>query len=881
MNTTVSKSFGLALLLAVGIIAVMVALGTFSSQKVGADTGAAATHDAAVETADVGLQFSSRAASAPVEISTEVTSVGTLNFADPIRVRMKGYGLPDSISAADVFLRGTGDLAAQAGSVLISGGVIVIEVGDMNAGVDGNQGLGGGDFTIVFRQSAGITNPAIAGVYHIEVDANGDVATDFNDAGPDTRHVRINRSLKLSPTSGVSGEDVAISGTGYDKGVSAIYIEADPAWLKVKAAKYYWSGMTKAVFSDDQPATEGIQELTRDEFFARTGATSPTTAGVTTIYAVDHTDQSKLDFWIDTVADGSATPAVEARFDRMSTPSQGPSDEVISESLGVSDGKFSTTVTVDNKFESGPNPIFVQDAGGRVEFLGNFNVNPSIELSKGAAQLGDEFDVTFHHFTMAILESATIGGESLGVPIRAGTPNADPPRNKYRYQVPSSELDSGIQQVRMRVGDGTSNATVDLGDQIANADLNIGGLPLSFSPAVAVPGQQITIKGRGFSRGATIATIEIGDVDEAKEYAYDVRNSRTNDNDTEDDTTDDYTEYLYSDLGDSDRISKNVVTAIRVSNSGDWTGAIKVPEWVDETDDVQVVVTEGSGGYGNNRTGVANITIPKPTVTVEPESSRPGSTVTIEGSGFTSKSTVLIYYDGLVVTSALTDTTGVFNEQVVIPIDFDVAVEDIEIRATTVHDDRDPAWAEKEAFTEHDVPPGILTVTPEGGPPGTSITINGEGFKAFTPFNATIGGLGVLSEGGENTDGNGHFSRMVVVPPLREGIHSITVTQQGRGGGTNTESISFEVGDIGPAIQAVEVAFEDLIDNGSLTTVWRYDFDTRSWTSYTTDPETSFGNDLFEVESGDILYVHVSSDQVFSHQKGSTLMMGWSLITLN
>ena len=36
MNTTVSKSFGLALLLAVGILAVMVAMGTFSSQQAGA-----------------------------------------------------------------------------------------------------------------------------------------------------------------------------------------------------------------------------------------------------------------------------------------------------------------------------------------------------------------------------------------------------------------------------------------------------------------------------------------------------------------------------------------------------------------------------------------------------------------------------------------------------------------------------------------------------------------------------------------------------------------------------------------------------------------------------------------------------------------------------
>ena len=62
--------------------------------------------------------------------------------------------------------------------------------------------------------------------------------------------------------------------------------------------------------------------------------------------------------------------------------------------------------------------------------------------------------------------------------------------------------------------------------------------------------------------------------------------------------------------------------------------------------------------------------------------------------------------------------------------------------------------------------------------------------------------------------------------------------------------------------------FADLIENGSLQTIWAYDFDTGQWSSYTTDPETAFGNDLFEVDSGDILYINVTGEQSFSHQKG-------------
>ena len=40
MNTRLGKSFGLAFVVAVGILAVMFALGTFNAQKAGADTGA-------------------------------------------------------------------------------------------------------------------------------------------------------------------------------------------------------------------------------------------------------------------------------------------------------------------------------------------------------------------------------------------------------------------------------------------------------------------------------------------------------------------------------------------------------------------------------------------------------------------------------------------------------------------------------------------------------------------------------------------------------------------------------------------------------------------------------------------------------------------------
>ena len=888
MNTTVSKSFGLALLLAVGILAVMVAMGTFSSQKVGADSSGD-LHDA-VRTIDTGLQLSSRAASAPVEISIEATATADLEYAAPIRVRMKKFGLPSSISASDVLLRG-GDNAASAGSVLISGGVIIIEVGDMNGEATANTpdlASNGGTFTIVIRQAAGITNPAIAGVYHVEVDADGNVSTNLDDGGPDTDHVRIDRSRKLSATSGVSGDTVTASGTGYNTDISSIFIESNlDQWGGVGGVSYVWYGGNQGDFTTERENLKGTDDTAADAgvsapegFLAAIGVGSvdreqssfdytdpvlpvakPTS---NTVYGVVFTNYV-VQFFLYTalVEDDASTQDVdEAVAEDISEPlgiGQDSDDEFVGAQPDVgSDGKFSQSITIGEKFSAGANPIFLRDTAGAIEWVGNFTVSPSISLSKDAAQLGEQVAITFNHFTEISPVAVTIGGVVLPSDTIDAISKSD---NTKKVTVPNSGLETGVHQIKVDVGREDDKQT-------GKQNILIGGLPLEFEPASAVPGQQIIIRGKGFSPGASIATIEIGrDRDGDRVMAYDTRAN-------EGDST------PYISLANTDRVSNGTVTTIVINNNGEWTGSIKIPEAVASTgSSVQVRVREG---LGNNRSTVRDITIIKPTLTLNPDSGRPGSTLTITGNGFTGRSTVLISYDGEIVTSVNADTTGHFVEQTVVPIDADVGVDEIPVTAAVAEPaDVTPAWAPKSATVLHAVPQGVLSAEPQGGPPGSRVVVRGEGFKAYTPFGVTIGGLRVIATIDSNTDGNGDFQETVVVPPLREGIHSIVVTQEGRAGIDNTDTIPFTVGDIGPAVQAVEDAFGDLIDNGSLTTVWRYDFDTRTWTSYTTDPETSFGNDLFEVESGDILYVHVSSDQSFSHQKGETLMMGWSLITLN
>jgi hypothetical protein len=292
---------------------------------------------------------------------------------------------------------------------------------------------------------------------------------------------------------------------------------------------------------------------------------------------------------------------------------------------------------------------------------------------------------------------------------------------------------------------------------------------------------------------------------------------------------------------------------------------------------VQVVAREGSGTFGSNRSAVKDITIPKPSLELDPTSGRPGSTMSITGAGWTAESTVLIYYDGKIVTSINAHTDGSFVQQTVVPIEADVGVDNIELTGEMAQPSTGN-WADKTATVLHSVPAGTLAVSPEGGPPGASITVSGEGFKAFTPFSVSIGGREVLSEASENTDDMGNFSRTVVVPPLREGIHSITVSQQGRGQSRNTDTIPFTVGDIGPATRDSEVAFADLIAADNLIVVWYFDNDTKGWSFYDPRPEVAAAVDLTMVNSGDIVWIQVTADQDF---QGEMLKAGWNQITLN
>jgi hypothetical protein len=104
-----------------------------------------------------------------------------------------------------------------------------------------------------------------------------------------------------------------------------------------------------------------------------------------------------------------------------------------------------------------------------------------------------------------------------------------------------------------------------------------------------------------------------------------------------------------------------------------------------------------------------------PSIELAPSSGVPGTDIAVIGQRFVENAYVGIYYDGTMVATGRTDINGNFAITITIP---EGCKGSYEVRAEAL-DDTDDSY-----FT---VKPG-LTVSPEEGPEGTTVTVKGQGF---------------------------------------------------------------------------------------------------------------------------------------------------------
>ncbi len=285
--------------------------------------------------------------------------------------------------------------------------------------------------------------------------------------------------------------------------------------------------------------------------------------------------------------------------------------------------------------------------------------------------------------------------------------------------------------------------------EIATTIAQNDGPQLLVTPSQAVANQRISLTATGFTPNS-----EIGEVAEGEEQVSGIS------------------------IGGEDipwdRI--NGGNTVSINSDGEWSTTVDLPLTATTTaagsKSIQATDSEGS-------TVSVTLTIPERSITITPNTGRVGTLAMIRGVHFPATngngsrfSMSFTYKSGTKagsLGSAVPDTSGAFEVQVRIPTWVTIPSRN-DLRAD-FSDDNSRLVTSR---TIHTVESPGISPSQTSGIPGSSVTISGEGFKAFVPVaSVTIGSIEVTPASRPSTDSNGMTSFEITIPALDPGVHSI------------------------------------------------------------------------------------------------------------
>ena len=443
-------------------------------------------------------------------------------------------------------------------------------------------------------------------------------------------------------------------------------------------------------------------------------------------------------------------------------------------------------------------------------------IEPTVTLGSDSAKRSATLEISVSDWYHGDIDAVEIGGISADIE-DGDVPVGDDQAATFKVTVPEEVL-TGEQEVVIFSGANSATATVDI-DVIA----------LNVSPGEVVPGQRVTIIGSGFFTSSDVSSITIGSVE--LDVPDDARSTSAG------------------------RVAVTVTVPLDVGD-GDKTVKLSVTDDMNTSDDAD----------DQTRGGEGEITIPGPSIELNPAESVPGSFITVSGSGFAAEERVEVSFADELEQVGQADGSGEFSIRLRIPSgagvghtnEVAVAVrssdENVNISATAIHET-----------------PGPAIMVPETAQIGSLITISGTNFEPFTTLEVEIGGREATPSPGPETDINGAFEFEARVPRISAGSHTITIVDSSDEVNSVTETVDVVTT---PVVSTPADVFGVLGD--SLVVVWMYDNATATWSSYapSNPPEL---NDLTGVSSGDIVWVNLNESAEF---QGATLQAGWSLISL-
>ena len=755
MNIRIGKSFGLALFLVLGILAMLLVMGTFTSGKVGAAATGTPTIDPAKPSPGANVQ---------VEVTFTNDATDPIGDFGTFSIELVGWGIPEPIDPRDISIRTGADATTSRDSgnpeaVSVSGSTITIELNETTAG-DGVEILVNEVAKVVIRQRAGLTAPATAGTYDVTVDS---VTT------PDA--VTVSAELSASPEDGGSDTIITVSGKAFADGTASLYSRG----VVVNADGEVTSG-------EDQTKIKDVT-VSSGAFSTQVEASDLETevGGYSRLEVVDAEGHDA-----GAQADGSAVigeaPRATAMFKLTGTTTISPTSLDKGKLIKISLSDWIQDLPNEVKIGGVTVPITDEDGGNAAWDHDNDLLTPDeAPEPRPVPALDGDLATSFY---------IKVGGE-----VTLGTKT-------------------------LELFDGTT--------RLDSTSVEITSMPLSVDPSSAVAGQEITVEGSGFSGGALLQTLSVGG------------------------------------QGQTDLSNGNTVSVTRVTSGGRVVLTFLVPDEVTEGSNT-VAVTDADG-----RIGEVSLTVPEPTITLDPASSRRGSTVVVNGSGFPATEFITVERAGIQVDIVRSNSMGNWATTIRIPSTATIggaaaAVEAFVTVGTTPY----------EAETEHSVPGADMTLSTDTARGGEIITITGEAFPAFQSVVVQVGSLSDIQTGA-NTDGNGDFSTSVLLPALEIGTHLVEVKV---GSGTNlttaTKVLTVPEEAMTPEVTTnnTEDVFADEIAADNLVRVWMFSNEMQEWSFFDPRPAFAAANTYSTASTGDIIGIIVAAGTTF---QGESLYIGWN-----
>ena len=479
--------------------------------------------------------------------------------------------------------------------------------------------------------------------------------------------------------------------------------------------------------------------------------------------------------------------------------------------------------TADDGSDTSMNTLRVIDANNdEVGEDVTIGIKPTVKLGSDSAKRSASLEISVSDWYYGNINKVTVGG----IPVGDVDEDAEDGKATFDVTVPGN-VRTGEQEVKV-YGDGTTSAT---------ATVTISVLGLDVSPSTVVPGQRVTITGSGFAKSAKVEDIRIGKVgvtppDDAHSTS-------------------------------SGRVAVTVTVPLNVSN-GDMKVELKV----------------------SSRTGEGEITVPKPSIELNPSESLPGSTISVTGTGFASTERVEVKYRGDIEEVGRADSDGNFSIMLTVPSDAGIGATNPVVVSVRDSDDEDEIDVDISATADHKTPGAAITV-PEEAQVGTLITISGSNFEGFSTLSVNIGGKTATPTPSPEADKNGNFELQARVPRLGLGSHTITVKDGSADENSVTETFTVVAEPVEPVVaEPVEpvVVVTDPAElfaslGSRLVRVWYLDRATQVWSFYDPDSNVAAFNTLTEVTSGMNVSIIISQGDSIGFQ-GGFLYQGTNPIAL-